>query len=108
VPAAPPLLVFLANRLRQAHPGISIYSYTLLIAEDEMSKLARWGNSIGLRLPQNIVECAGLSEGSEVICRILDSGDILVRAVEPRPQASLEDQNGSKPQVPPRATAEKW
>lgn len=44
-----------------------------------MAKLTRWGNSMGgLRLPKAIIEAAGLRVGDEVICRLLDSGAILL------------------------------
>lgn len=44
-----------------------------------MAKLTRWGNSVGgLRLPKAIIEAAGLRVGDEVICRLLDSGAIML------------------------------
>lgn len=48
------------------------------------TKLSRWGNSLGLRVSSHIVETAGLKVGDLMYIRILDSGDILVRAVKPR------------------------
>lgn len=48
------------------------------------TKLSRWGNSAGLRLPRHVLECAGLQIGDEVYVRALDSGDVLVRAAKPR------------------------
>ncbi|WP_411859791.1 AbrB/MazE/SpoVT family DNA-binding domain-containing protein [Cupriavidus pauculus] len=44
------------------------------------TKLNRWGNSLGLRLPQHIVECAGLAAGDYLYIRLLDSGEIMIRA----------------------------
>lgn len=44
-----------------------------------MARLTRWGNSVGgLRLPKAIIEAAGLRVGDEIICRLLDSGAILL------------------------------
>ena len=44
-----------------------------------MAKLARWGNSNGgLRLPQTVLDAAGLRVGDDLACRLLDSGAILL------------------------------
>ena len=42
-------------------------------------RLCRWGNSTGLRLPQSLLETAGLAAGGYVSLRLLDNGDIRVR-----------------------------
>ena len=47
------------------------------------SKLSKWGNSLGVRVPSHIAERAGLQCGDQLYIRLLDSGDILVRAVRP-------------------------
>lgn len=47
------------------------------------TKLNRWGNSLGLRLPQYVVERAGLAAGDHLYVRLLDSGEIMIRAVKP-------------------------
>ena len=44
-------------------------------------RLCRWGNSTGLRLPQSLLEAAGLAAGGYVSLRLLDNGDIRVRPV---------------------------
>lgn len=44
-----------------------------------MMRLTRWGNSIGLRLPCEVAQAAGLKPGDHVYVRLLDSGDIRVR-----------------------------
>ena len=46
--------------------------------------LNRWGQSIGLRIPRAVAECAALKVGDSVHVRLLDSGDLLVRAARPR------------------------
>lgn len=46
------------------------------------TKLSRWGNSAGLRLPRHVLECAGLQISDEVCVRVLDSGDVLVTPVK--------------------------
>ena len=70
------------------------------------TKLCKWGNSIGLRIPRNVVDCGALKSGDEMHVRLLDTGDILVRTVKPQPKASLEDPNGNKPLVPARANVD--
>ena len=47
------------------------------------SKLSKWGNSLGIRVPSHIAERAGLQCGDQLYIRLLDSGDILVRAARP-------------------------
>lgn len=47
-----------------------------------MMRLTRWGHSIGLRLPCEVAQAAGLKPGDYVYVRLLDSGDIRVRPVK--------------------------
>lgn len=51
------------------------------------TRLTKWGNSLGLRVPKSVAECANLQAGDQMYIRLLDSGDILVRAVKPRAAA---------------------
>lgn len=46
------------------------------------TKLNRWGNSLSLRLPQHIVESAGLAAGDYLYLRLLDSGEIMIRTAK--------------------------
>jgi antitoxin MazE len=48
------------------------------------SKLCKWGNSLGVRLPQYVVERAGLRPGDYLFIRLNDAGDIVIKAVKPR------------------------
>ena len=43
-----------------------------------MSKICKWGNSLGLRLPASIAATAGLKAGAEVRFRLLDNGSVLL------------------------------
>lgn len=45
------------------------------------TQVARWGNSLAVRLPRSLTEAAGLAEGSAVELDVLD------RAVRIRPSA---------------------
>ena len=47
--------------------------------EAKMAKLTKWGNSNGgLRLPQAVLDAAGLRVGDDLACRLLDNGSILL------------------------------
>lgn len=66
-------------------------------------KLLRWGNSIGIRLPQVVLQGAGLTVGDYCEVRLLDSGDIRLRPSKgARPVDDIPE--------PPRAKAPetKW
>lgn len=70
-------------------------------------KLSRWGNSIGMRLPRNVVETVNLKEGDEILVRVLDSGNILITPIRTRPGAAVSD--GDKvARSPAKEVPEKW
>lgn len=48
------------------------------------TKLCKWGNSCGLRLPQYVLERTGLRPGDYLYVRLTDAGDIVVRPVKAR------------------------
>ncbi len=44
-----------------------------------MARLTKWGNSNGgVRLPQAVLDAAGLRVGDDLACRLLDNGSILL------------------------------
>lgn len=43
-----------------------------------MTKICKWGNSLGLRLPAPVALAAGLKNGARVGVRLLDNGSLLV------------------------------
>lgn len=47
------------------------------------TKIQKWGNSLGLRIPKAFAEEAGVSAGSEVILAIIEGG-LIVRPAHPR------------------------
>lgn len=61
------------------------------------TRLSRWGHSTGLRVPRHVLECAGLRAGDEVYVRALETGDVLIRAVKPRPDAFDESAGRAAP-----------
>ena len=48
------------------------------------TKLCKWGNSLGLRLPQYVLERTGLRPGDYLFVRLTDAGDIVIRPVKER------------------------
>ncbi len=48
------------------------------------TKLCKWGNSLGLRLPQYVIERTGLRPGDYLFVRLTDAGDIVIRPVKER------------------------
>ena len=71
------------------------------------SKLCRWGNSLGVRLPQYIAERTGLVAGDYLYIQLNDAGEIVIRPVKAR-----EVQAGYAPaaQVPQKKVSvqEQW
>ena len=53
-------------------------------------KVAKWGNSLGLRLPRAAIEATGLKPGSEVNVTI-EGQDLRVRQTRRIPRYRLED-----------------
>jgi antitoxin MazE len=53
-------------------------------------KIARWGNSLGVRLPKDAAEAAGLAAGAEVDV-IIEGQDLRLRRRVPIPRYRLED-----------------
>ena len=47
------------------------------------TKIRKWGNSLGLRIPKSFAEEAGIQAGSEVDLSVAD-GELLIRPVRPR------------------------
>jgi antitoxin MazE len=50
--------------------------------------VAKWGNSLGLRIPRSMVQALGLAERSEVEVSV-DDGALIVRPVVKRKQYDL-------------------
>jgi len=53
-------------------------------------KIAKWGNSLGLRLPRAAIEATGLKPGAEVDVTV-EGHDLRVRSVLPTMHYRLED-----------------
>lgn len=54
------------------------------------AKIAKWGNSLGLRLPKAAAEAVGLTEGSEVEV-VVEDGELRLRLSVPFKRYRLAD-----------------
>lgn len=43
------------------------------------TQLARWGNSLAIRIPKNVLRQAGLHEGESIDVSLWDSGAVVLR-----------------------------
>ena len=65
--------------------GVNLLAYTQCISEEDavQTKIQRWGNSLGLRIPRSFAQEAGVSAGSEVDLLVRD-GDLVVKPARRR------------------------
>ena len=53
-------------------------------------RISRWGNSLGVRIPKDIANRVGLSDGAQV--EIVErGGEVVISRVKPRLRYSLEE-----------------
>ncbi len=55
-----------------------------------LTRVGKWGNSLGLRLPKSLAEELTICDGSAVDLVVTD-GQLVVRPVEPRARYELSD-----------------
>jgi antitoxin MazE len=48
------------------------------------TRIVRWGNSLGLRIPRTVAEDAGVEAGS-VVDLVVERGELIARPVRPQP-----------------------
>ena len=53
-------------------------------------QVAKWGNSLAVRIPADVARALGLKEGDEVELRALDSGEVAVITERQRRAAAVE------------------
>jgi antitoxin component of MazEF toxin-antitoxin module len=84
--------------------NLNLYSLAIIRAlENNLTKICKWGNSPGLRLPKEIASAAGLVSGSLVRVRLLDSRALLVAPLAGPVAVATTDAA-----VKPLTNAEKW
>jgi len=76
------------------------------------SKLCKWGNSLGIRLPRYVAERAGLSAGDFLYINLIDN-EIIIRPVKardvPAGYATPDSVTSGKTNMERKApTTEKW
>jgi antitoxin MazE len=64
---------------------VKLRAYTQCISTEDavQTKIQKWGNSLGLRIPRSFAEEAGVGAGSEVDLSIQD-GDLVVKPARRR------------------------
>jgi antitoxin MazE len=54
------------------------------------AKIAKWGNSLGIRVPRAVADAAGLKVGQMVDLAAVEGG-VTLRVIEPKPRYSLAE-----------------
>ena len=73
-----------------------------------MPRIAKWGNSLSVRIPTSIAQNLQLTTGEECYLRLLDSGDILIRLARQKPGVAVNEASDSVRQIPKREQPERW
>ena len=82
--AALAILSFARAALDQVRRCGNLNFYSLAIIDkqaDNVTRICKWGDSLGLRLPQEIAAAAGLVSGALVRVRLRDDGALLVTPI---------------------------
>ena len=48
------------------------------------TQIAKWGNSLAIRIPQTVAKDAGLAEGDQLELKVNKQGQIVLRPAKPR------------------------
>lgn len=67
------------------HTKLLQFGYTLFILKVEFMTvtIAKWGNSVGVRIPSLVLKTAGFSIGDRVQTQVQPDRSIIIRAVAP-------------------------
>lgn len=52
-------------------------------------QVAKWGNSLAVRIPADVARALGLKEGDDIELRALDTGEVAVISERQRREAAL-------------------
>jgi AbrB family looped-hinge helix DNA binding protein len=79
---------FTANRIgiTETHEQRNLIhiGYTRRGSHTMTTKLSKWGNSLGLRLPKYVEERLAIGPGDYVFVTVTDANEIVVRPVKPK------------------------
>lgn len=64
-------------------------------------QVAKWGNSLAVRIPADVARELGLKEGDEIELRALDSGEVAVITERQRRKALVEQMRKFEGRLPP-------
>lgn len=64
------------------------------------NRVGRWGGSLSVRIPKNIVELMGIREKDLLHVRLCDDNTIQIRMVTPAPRGSSSHAAISEPEEP--------
>ncbi len=93
------------NRL--LHSICQFVSVTNHVEVINMTRIGKWGHSGAIRINANVLECAGLCVGDDVLVRALDDGSLLVIPAKKRSGAVVSLGSNSN-RAPAREPEEKW
>lgn len=65
------------------------YTKDILFRSSIMSTVAKWGNTLAVRLPKSIQSAAKLNEGDQVDFVIAENGDILIKPLSRKKRLEL-------------------
>lgn len=64
-------------------------------------QVAKWGNSLAVRIPADVARALNLKEGDEIDLRALDDGAVAVITERQRREAALERMRKFEGRLPP-------
>lgn len=70
-------------------PGRRVTQMTVLDAPVGRGTLGKWGNSVGLRIPSEVLKVAGVAEGTDLEFYISTDGSIVLR---PKRESEISEQ----------------
>ena len=92
---------------RFRHSACQFVSVNNRMEVTDMTRIGKWGHSGAIRISANVLECARLGIGDEVLVRNLDDGSLLVVPIRERPGATVSG-GGKAACSPAKEGPEKW
>ncbi len=86
---------------------MSIFELANEMETTNMTRIGKWGHSGAIRICANVLECAKLGIGDEVLVRALDDGSLLIVPARKRNGAAVSF-DGKSDRTPKKEAEEKW